>query len=194
MSVYPPPYEIVPIFEPEKFPLLDQTNSEISSLVNEYTQLSTEVATLGTNVGTLYTAAIPLLPAKNSSVLGTGDYVYYINLPALVVGGTYWIMAQMTFSCDVTGSDFVSIRGSVQTTSNTTLWSSYLYPRAGQDNIDVWTIQVSYVCTYTTALRLAIEAETTGGTWSLQQPTAIAQANIFGLAYPTNNLMIMRMQ
>lgn len=198
MSIYPAPFEIVPIFEPEKFPLLDTTTQSLSTIIAEYNQLEAEVTTLGTNVGAIvYSAAVPTRTTNNSSPAGTGNYVYNIGLPTLVVGGIYWIVAQMTFSYN--GSDnevyFVDILAGIETTANTLLWRSSLVPRTSQGGLSTWTMNISYVFTYTIPIRITYEADlNTGEEYTLQNVADIAQAGLSGLAFPSNSIQIMRLQ
>lgn len=197
MAVYPEPFNIVPVFEPDKFPLSDSTTQSLSSIIAEYAQLETEVTTLGTNVGDIvYSAAVPVRTANNSSPIGTGDNVYTIGLPTLVVGGIYWIVAQLTFSDEDSSSSYFSdILVGIETTTNTLLWRSALVPRTSQGGLNVWTMQISYVFTYTVPIRITYEAAlSTLSTYSLQDVANIAQPELVGLAFPSNNIQIMRLQ
>jgi len=198
MAIYPPPFENVPIFEPEKFPLIDTTTQSIASLVAEYNQLEAEVTTLGTNVGAIvYSVAVPIRQANNSSPIGTGDSVYNIGLPTLVVGGIYWIIGQLTFAYGRGDNEayFNDILAGIETTGNVLLWRSALVPRTSQGGLSVWTVNISYVFTYSVPVRITYEADlSVGGTYSLNYVEDVAQTELVGMAFPANNIQIMRLQ
>lgn len=198
MALYPPPFDNVPIFEPEKFPLVDATTSALSSLVQEYNQLEAEVNTLGTNVGDIvYSVAVPERNNNISSPFGTGENVYNIGLPTLVVGGIYWIVAQLTFSYGGTDNEvfFEDILAGIETTGNTLLWRSSIQPRTSQGGLSVWTMNISYVFTYTVPIRITYEASlNTLGPYSLNTIADVAQTQLVGMAFPSNNIQIMRLQ
>jgi hypothetical protein len=198
MAIYPPTFENLPIFEPEKFPLIDTTTQSISPLVSEYNQLEAEVTTLGTNVGDIvYSVAVPVRSANNSSPVGTGDFVYNIGLTTLVVGGVYWIVGQLTFSYGGTDNEvyFNDILVGIETTGNVLLWRSSLVPRTSQGGLSTWTVNISYVFTYSVPIRITYEADLSNGvTYSLNTIADVAQTQLVGMAFPANNIQIMRLQ
>jgi hypothetical protein len=198
MAIYPPTFENLPIFEPEKFPLLDTTTQSVSPLVTEYNQLEAEVTALGANVGAIvYSVAVPIRNSNNSSTIGTGDFVYNIGLPTLVVGGIYWIIAQLTFSYGGTDNEvyFNDILAGIETTGNVLLWRSALVPRTSQGGLSTWTMNISYVFTYSVPIRITYEADlSSGGTYSLNYIADVAQSELVGMAFPANNIQIMRLQ
>jgi len=198
MAIYPPTFENIPIFEPEKFPLLDTTTQSVSPLVTEYNQLEAEVTALGANVGAIvYSVAVPIRNANNSSTIGTGDFVYNIGLPTLVVGGIYWIIAQLTFSYGGTDNEvyFNDVLAGIETTGNVLLWRSSLVPRTSQGGLSTWTMNISYVFTYSVPIRITYEADlSSGGTYSLNYIADVAQPELVGMAFPANNIQIMRLQ
>lgn len=195
MSVYPPPYEIVPIFEPEKFPLLDATTQSLTDLVNQYNVLNEEVNTLGTTTGKIINIVPNLL---NATGIDSGVFAYIpgpTTGDGLVVGGKYWMLFNLTCMCDNPNDDFTSGISVAIEFGNTTVYQANMTPRATQ-NVDLWTFTISYPFTFTSqAFNINILCNlNSGGTYSCNSLARVATSALSGLTYANTYIQIMRLQ
>jgi len=195
MSVYPAPYEIVPIFEPEKFPLLDATTQSLTDLVNQYNVLNEEVNTIGTTTGVIL--YIPM-NTTNATGISSGN-LGLIPGPTvgdgMVVGGKYWLLANITLSCDNPNDDFTSGISVAIEFGNTTVYQASMTPR-GTQNVDMWCFTISYPFTFSNVpfnINCICNLNS-GGTWSAQSLARASTGALSGLTFGNTYLQVMRLQ